>query len=220
VSPPKAEDQFIRKLRKCEVLANAGLYTDEDDVALKLECMVVYVTAYPLDEDDAVDAFIEHVLERRKEQRRALKNKKADAATGPIVSKPVRVLESLLHQNPCRMHRLMKLDIDTKDPVLLRQLQTAMCEATVVVAAETRGGYHLVIERGKSCENLYKFAREINSKTKFADQWITIEKGNGPMLAVPGTKQGGFTMRLATDEWKEALKNAAVAVKAENDNPI
>jgi len=215
-APIKAEDRFVRELRKCEALAAAGMYTDENNVPLQKAWMVAYITAYPLDEDDACDAFMTHVLERRKARRRQVANKqqnnKTVDVTEPVMRKIMSSLQTFLHQNPCRTHRLLKLDVDTKDPVLLRQLYSAMHEATVVVAAETRGGYHVVIERGRCCQSLWKFARDVNATVAHQDQWITIEDGNGPLLAIPGTNQGGFTVRLATEEWKEALSKAATLV--------
>jgi len=210
----RAEERFIRELRKAEVLAQAGMYTDEKNAPIQIDWMVAYITAYPLDEDDATDAFIAHVLERRKDRRQALRNNKMDASQ-PIMSKPMKAMQTFLHKSPCRMERLLKLDIDTKDPALLHQLYTAMHEAVVVVAAETRGGYHVVIERGKCCQGLWKFARDINTQIEKAYQWITIEDGTGPMFAIPGTNQGGFTVRLATEQWREALQTAALEVNKE-----
>lgn len=208
----KAEDRFVRELRKCEALATAGLYTDENGVPLQKGWMVAYITAYALDEDDASDAFITHVLERRKERRRQANKPNSNETvdgTEPVMKKIMSTLQTLLHKSPCRDRRLLKLDIDTKDPELLRQLHSAMHEAAVVVAMETRGGFHVVIERGRCCQNLWKFARDVNANVAPQDQWITIEDGSGPLLAIPGTNQGGFTVRLATEEWKKALGKAA-----------
>jgi hypothetical protein len=104
---------------------------------------------------------------------------------------------------------MLKLDIDTKDPELIQQLQQAMRDCTLVLAMETRGGYHLIIERrGQGLQGLWKFAREVNRGVTAQDQWITVEDNSGPMVAIPGTNQGGFTVRLKTEEWKAALRAA------------
>ena len=214
----RIEHSFIRQLRKCDVLAEAGFYTDENDVPFRNEWMVAYITANPLDEDDASDAFITHVLKCQKEDRyrRQRQAKKRDAKESntekqedePVMKKITSTLETMLHRSPCRINRFLKLDIDTKDPNLLDQLYSAMQDATIVVAAQTRGGYHVILERGQFCQNLWKFARGVNATLAHEDQWITIEDGNGPLFAIPGTNQGGFTVRVVTDEWKAALARA------------
>ena len=67
-----SEDAFIRALRKIEVLANAGgIYTtnprdsgsSKPEHSIPLAWMVVYITACPLDEDEAADAFVSKVFE-------------------------------------------------------------------------------------------------------------------------------------------------------------
>lgn len=200
-----AEDNFIRELCKVDVLAQAKMYKDAKDLTIEPDWMVVYVTAYPLDEDDACDEFIQRVLERRKNHRRALIKRTISDASIPAMSRLMSQMQTCLHLSPCRKHRMLKLDVDTKDANLLHQLYASMKETNVVVAVETRGGFHVVIERGPGCQSLFMFARQVNSTLKKAEQWITIEDGAGPMIAIPGTNQGGFTVRLATNVWKEAL---------------
>ena len=130
------------------------------------------------------------------------------AVTPPIVSRTIGHMQTFLHQNPCRQHRMLKLDVDTKDPELLGNLYRSMADCDIKVAVETRGGYHVVVTRGPSCQELWKFAMSINNVATMAsaNQWITIEDNNGPMIAIPGTKQGGFTVRDATTHWQEAVR--------------
>ena len=221
-----SEDRFIRFLRQVDILARAGFYHDPKDPNIQIEpdWMVVYITAYPLDEEDAADKFIEKVLERRREFRRnAVVTKKNEsnrsAMPNPLptcLSRLSSLLETTLHSSPCREYRLLKLDVDTKDAKLLADLYRAMAGVVVVVAAETRGGYHVVIERrsSSSClQGLHKFVQAVQAGVPLQDHWITIESGNGPMLAVPGTNQGGFTVRLVTEQWRRAVgvvENATV----------
>ena len=76
-----------------------------------------------------------------------------------------------------------------------------------MVVAETRGGFHVVLERGKSCQTLWKFAQKAHVNIPKQEHWITIEDGDGPMFAVPGTNQGGFTVKLIREEWRKAIDN-------------
>lgn len=223
------EENFIRELRKVDILAKAGFYKDPkkgENLSIQPEWIVVYITAYPLDEDDACDEFMQRVLERRKQFRRAMvnhnnkrSNKMADGTcsggcppAAMMMSRLMSQMQTCLHLSPCPTHRMLKLDVDTKDPMLLKQLYVAMKETNVVLAMETRGGFHVVIERGPGCQSLFLFAKAVNSTIKQPDRWITIEDSSGPMVAIPGTSQGGFAVRLATDEWKEAVLSAAAGV--------
>lgn len=80
-----------------------------------------------------------------------------------------------------------------------------MRDCKCVLAIETRGGFHVVVERGPAMQALWKFAQDINKDVPTEKQWITLEESCGCLVAVPGTKQGGFTARLKTDEWRHAL---------------
>ena len=190
----ESEDDFIRELRKYEILANAGMYRDKKKTGkqLQLSWMVVYITAYPLDEDDAADGFVDKVLEKRKEQRKSLAkvDRKNNGGVVPSMTRNISIVRTQLHTHPSKKWKMLKLDVDTKDPVLLQQLQDSMKGGTVVVAAETRGGYHVVLEKGPCCQGLYKFVMRVNGGVPHEDQWITIENNDGPMFAVPGTNQG------------------------------
>ena len=78
------------------------------------------------------------------------------------MSNVMSTMTTLLHQHPCSKYRWLKLDVDTKDPTLIQQLQESMKGATIIFAAETRGGYHVVLEKGPVCQSLYKLARKVN----------------------------------------------------------
>lgn len=208
----RGEEDLIREIRKAEVLVEAGIYKDRRAKGnIPIEWMVAYMSAFPLDEDDASDAFIAHVMEKRQQHRRAIVNGTIDDATTPAVSRIMSQMKTSLHNSPCRKSRMQKLDIDTKNPELLAQLQSAMVGAKIIIVVETRGGFHIVVERGgPAMQTLWKFASAANANVKKEDQWITLEKGS-PMIAIPGTNQGGFTVRIATEEWVEALQSKAPA---------
>lgn len=203
-----SEDAFIRALRKIQVLADAGLYTNPRNPAQVLPSawMVVYITAYPLDEDDAADALVTKVLTTRQAERRAQAKQDGNTpATRTGLTHLLSKVETLLHQHPSRQHRWLKLDVDTKDPSLLVQLYTALGpDVDIVRAVETRGGYHVVLVKGPCCRDLYAMAKRVNTGVPQSDQWITIENNDGPLLAIPGTSQGGFTVVDATKQWRLA----------------
>lgn len=81
--------------------------------------MGCYVSAYPLDVDDACDAFIALILKHRTERRRALVNQKGkevhEGLLLPALQQPISKLESLLQQSSNLQHRLLKLDVDTNE---------------------------------------------------------------------------------------------------------
>lgn len=63
----------------------------------------------------------------------------------------------------------------------------------------------IVLEKGKAYRALYKLASIVNAEVPKQDQWLTLENNNGPMLAIPGTCQGGFAVKDATREWQVAV---------------
>lgn len=208
----KSEDAFIQELLKMSILADAGIYVESSKsnkvaaaTTIKQEWMVPYITAFPLDEDDAADGFVAKLMEVRKEQRKALeKQKTADKA--PCMSNVMSKMTTLLHQHPYKECRWLKLDVDTKDLELVQQLQESMRGAVVLFAAESRGGYHVVLKKGQFCESLYKFVCTVNKGVPKEDHWISIENHDGPLLAIPGTNQGGFVVQCRTEMWKEGVK--------------
>lgn len=208
----QSEDAFIRELLKMSILADAGMYIEPSKpneasktTTIKQEWMVPYITVFCLDEDDAADGFVAKVIEVRKSQRKALeKQKEADKA--PCMSNVMSKMTTLLHQHPYREHRWLKLDVDTKDLELIQKLQESLKGATVLFAAESRGGYHVVLEKGQFCQSLYKFERAVNKGVPKEDHWISIENNNGALLAIPGTNQGGFVVQCRTEMWKEGVK--------------
>ena len=169
---------------------DAGMYMKEK-ITCKPEWMVTYVTAFPLDEDDAADAFVAKVIETRKDQRKALEKQKS-ADTAPTMANIMSKMQTLLHQHPCK--------------TLIQQLQDSMKGASIVFAAETRGGFHVVLEKGPVCQSLYNFARLVNEGVPKEEQWITIENNSGPLVAIPGTNQGGFVVRSATEIWRRGVE--------------
>ena len=199
-----SEDKFIRELLKMDVLAENGLYVKP---IIKPSWMVPYITAFPLDEDDAADAFVDKVIQTRREQRKALESART-ADSAPSMSNVVSKMHTLLHQHPSKIHRWLKLDVDTKDPRLVQQLQEVIKGAKIIFATESRGGYHVILEKGSFCQSLYRFAAAVNRDCAKEDQWITIENNSGPLLAIPGTNQGGFVVKDATEMWQSSVRES------------
>lgn len=201
---------LLRQLQKYEILAQAGFYQDDAGETIQPQWMAPYITLFALNEDDALDALTGWVTDQRRQQRHAFlaRNKEAPStnpSSAPALSRLDRRWISLLHKSPCsQFSGWLKLDVDTKDPEKIRLLQGALSQCTVLLAIETRGGYHVVVETGKSTQELYHFVHRNGAGN---EEWVTLEnKGKGPMLAMPGTKQGGFVVRLVTEEWQDSVK--------------
>jgi hypothetical protein len=87
------------------------------------------------------------------------------------------------------------LDVDTKDPDKIESLKNFLREHGIKpqLAIETRGGYHVLLNRsslGKNHEKLYRFIQ-----SSLDEKWISIEGGNA-LVVIPGTWQGGFVTRI------------------------
>ena len=103
-----------------------------------------------------------------------------------------RILHSNIHKSDAQGgDRYYDIDIDTKDPTLLEKVGTLLSPYRHIIkmAIETRGGYHVVLERrrgGVSIKSLYYYSRDSN----------VVEIKRDSMIPIPGTMQGGFPVRL------------------------
>jgi len=61
----------------------------------------------------------------------------------------------------------------------------------------------VILEKGSNLQALYKMEKRVDEGVAKEDQWLTIENNFGPMLAIPGTNQGGFQVQSATDKWQK-----------------
>ena len=91
----------------------------------------------------------------------------------------------------------LKLDVDTHDPAHIASLDAFIASAkiTVGIIIRTRGGYHYALLKDTVVgDGLHKF-------TKANEAWVTINRGS-PVLAVPGTFQGGYVPRIVYPDAK------------------
>lgn len=201
-------DNFVRQLERLEILTRAGYFKDQKSgQVFEAEWMVLYITVFPLDEDDACDSFVSLVMDRRKQRRQEINGKDPASFLGkPTIRGLDSLMKTCLHKSPCSKDtRWMKLDVDTKDPVRIQKLQATIKADDLVISMETRGGFHVIVQKGKQTQELYSLANQESKGVPERERWLTIE-GKSPMMAIPGTLQGGFRVRNCTNEWKATLE--------------
>lgn len=185
-------EKFVRTLRKYEIVQ--GLYVDTNDQPIPNEAIVTYMTCNPLDELNATFKLQQEIAEKMK----IMVFSRKEESLPPLNFDSI--FKNCLHATPVK--RFVKLDIDTKDPELLRELQAFLkslpdCQESIAYTVETKNGYHCMLRVGKNLGALYEYNRKIaqSKKNKNDDPWFSIEKGS-PQVAIPGTNQSGFVPRL------------------------
>jgi hypothetical protein len=118
-------------------------------------------------------------------------------------------ITSAIHKSPCvGRTKLMDLDVDTKDPLLLAQLVACFGDLgvwdAVRLVIETRGGFHVLLaskEVGKAYPAIAAFCKAADKDAR-GDPWCSMSSKDN-VVPLPGTVQGGFRVRLVTvDEFK------------------
>lgn len=200
------EDRFVNELRRYEV--KIGLYKDtlpvgqdpelpEPNKANKLrvdkeqdipnEAFAFYLTANPMND---LKAFFLMQNEVSNKLQLLLNTKTPNKQK---IGKISSIYKSCLHKSEHKV--LLKLDVDTKDPDKIESLKNFLREHGIKpqLVIETRGGYHVLLNRsslGKNHEKLYRFIQ-----SSLDEKWISIEGGNA-LVVIPGTWQGGFVTRI------------------------
>ncbi len=98
---------------------------------------------------------------------------------------------SAIHRSNSRKKYFI-IDIDTKNRDVLDQCIDAVNENYVWIS-NTRGGYHIILEKNKEngklvYENIVAVNKRLSEKSPFKD----VEIKNEAMTPIPGTIQGGF----------------------------
>ena len=181
--------KFLTTILKYQV--QKGLYLDQDK-PIPTEAIALYITSNPMNE---LKTMFQMMAEFNTELSKKILS---ETVPPPTESSPessglewdgMNRYKSILHQNS--VSTVVKIDVDTKDPLLIDQLDNLLKEEGIVpkLKVETRGGYHYLIGRYDQTEALWKF-----TKAKENSKWLTIEK-NG-LIAIPGTIQGGFQVKI------------------------
>lgn len=190
-SSQKDEDRFVNELRLYEV--KCGLYKDKKDQIIPSEALAFYITANPMNEMKAFFAMQREVSEKLEIMLTTDKGQNSDKKEPNMIS----LYKKCLHK--CDENFYKKLDVDTKDPEKIESLKIFLRDAMIKpeLVIETRGGYHVLLNKStthKNNEKLYRFIEKANSILGIEDKWIAIERN--PLLIIPGTYQGGFLARI------------------------
>lgn len=220
-----SENEFIRKIRGLEIAK--GLYVDvETERPLTEESLVLYMTMEPGREHQAWYSMEE---EMGKRTRHMLSNTNSEWKRRPFK------IESLFRTELAKnqVGQYQKLDMDSKKGSNIMLIGALILQEglQLMLALETKNGYHLVFPRkegltskeaeaagkGKNEKESIKLAstaRKEASKSLYEfcqkhNDWISQEKS--AMLAIPGTYQAGHLVKMVNfDEvQRKALKNAS-----------
>ena len=198
-SSHKNENLFVQEIRNYEVAE--GLYKDKrNNAVIPASGLALYMTCDPLKEMDAwfktqtefnqrQQIMINHALLKGENKTEKNENKKSENPPMNVES----IFKNKLHASPTKIFK--KLDVDTKDPVLIAKLRAMMKENQIKpsLVIESCNGFHVALNQtngdlpGSSQKILYDFGQAHK-------EWMTIERN--AMLIIPGTFQGGFPTRI------------------------
>lgn len=100
--------------------------------------------------------------------------------------------------------RLLQIDLDSKDEVIVKEVQELLKAAGVrpVMAIETRGGFHIVYKKESHINSKMLWEYSNKHKVEVTRRTGTTERVNlftithEPSVIIPGTIQGGFKTRI------------------------
>jgi hypothetical protein len=202
------EDKFLQRLELLEFKASQWRDRKTGQPAPR-KSWVYYMTANQLDEVDALFAFRKDLDERVTALAMA-SMKGNDPHKGSnhnkVFSSPESMYKTCLEKSPQRTY--VKLDVDTKDPNHLVQIDETLKEAgvTVTYTIQTRGGYHVLFPCGKNLKKLKDLETKVLREHGKQAAWFTFETpSTSPRLAVPGTFQSEHVPTMV--EWGPELWN-------------
>lgn len=159
-------EDFENRLRRISAILDAGLYMTKKKEVVTADSVVLYLNFNSLDPQEAW-------------RELQIKFLKIGFETGVID-----VYMSELHKSArFKVHRL---DIDTKEIEDLRNLISLIKEGSILMSAETKNGFHVILKDKSVSQELYKF---IDSHPK-----MSMTK-NG-MMALPGCYQAGHPVKM------------------------
>ncbi len=182
----KAANHLSRYVMRLET--PIGSYIDKNDQPIPNEALALYAFIDPKDTVKALSATLHECVEK--------------ISNGESVPNAFNLYKDQINKSksPTTGKQYRQIDLDTKDPDQIETVK-AVLEKTgvkVLMAIETRGGYHLIYEHDRAINN--KALYEFKETTKFEkldrngkptkDHWFSIP--SSPMVIVPGTYQGGF----------------------------
>ena len=172
-----------------------GSYVDKNDQPISNDALALYAFIDPKDTVKALSATLNECVEKM--------------SNGESVPNAFNLYKDQINKSkaPPTAEQYRQIDLDTKDSKHIETVKELLVKTgvKVLMAVETRGGYHLVYKPDRSINN--KLLYEFKETTKFEtldrngkpvkDHWFSIT--NSPMVIVPGTYQGGFKTLIV--EW-------------------
>lgn len=179
-----------------------GSFTDARNNSLPLECFVLYMTINPRSVMRAVKHLIERYLDYFFELSEAIQNDE--------ILRKIKLLDS--HVMTCvqtsnsKNKYFIDLDFDVVDKRTGNKyvgefVNTILEGQSDYYAVETRGGYHILINKKSMSDTarktFYIKAKEYEAagKKELGDRFEVVINKQG-LIPLPGTLQGGFTVRF------------------------
>ena len=205
-------EEFLKLLKRYEVPFGCYTYEDEKKQAHPLpnESLVIY---FDLQVKSTLQAF-NKLSKSIQDNLAALVQEVAPTETSYNLCRIQSDLLSQIHASNAtalNVPQYLDLDVDTKDRTILQSfVQAVWCsiEQAIRVIIETHGGFHIVLNKSemKSAHNkcLHDFLRDPRMKLIAVNcngQPCTkthISLVKNPMVPLPGTKQGGFPVKMWT----------------------
>lgn len=193
-------DSFIRKLKQFN--CQYGGYNKESDVDIPEEACVIYCTINPrstiVAAKNLISTLAEHLFKLTTDDEHRKKFQNLHQTT-----------LSEIQKTRARKH-YVDIDFDVVDKQAGRKYVTAFLQ--IIANAkyhiiETRGGYHILIEKKTITSDIgrvmYKQLEVINREGQqhLGEKFEAIINRHD-MLPIPGTKQGGFGVRIL-DYWED-----------------
>ncbi len=184
--------RYLRALRRFNVPIDCYV-TKRTEMSIPEVCLSLYTTINPRSLDKGIAQGLSTCLE--------------DNLHGRLnSSKVISTLESSVQKSVSKKHYI-DIDIDTKDRKTVQDMSDYLNEHKYHVV-ETRGGYHFLVD--------IKEAEKSNSKSWYtnlqgecqrhidAKNNALVEFKPDTLCPIPGTLQGGFKVRRAT-EWEQSM---------------
>lgn len=186
----KAKNNLHRHVMRLET--PIGSYVDKNEKAIPNEALALYAFIDPKDTVKVLSATLNECVEK--------------ISNGEKLPNAFNLYKDHLNKSksPTTAEQYRQIDLDTKEPDRVEAVKVLLDKTgvQVLIAVETKGGYHLVYKHDRAINNkvLYdfkertKFEKVDREGKKVKDYWFSIT--STPMVIVPGTYQGGFKTRM------------------------
>lgn len=182
-------DRLVKNMVKLGIPEN--FYKSKSNEPYPYNSYVMYVTINPRDLQKAMlttsQNYIKSIYDMGKSETELEKARHIDT----IMFSEVQSAKGTPHY--------LDIDLDVKNEEYLNRVISIMGRSKLIVV-ETRGGYHILIDKNKidnSVKNtFYRDLEKYSKELKLIYDKDVLEFKPDSMLPIPGTSQGGFTVRI------------------------